>query len=270
MSKLKRGSIAFLLSYLVPGLGHIYNGQILVGVSIGLGFLASGFLAVSVRLLFAFRTAFAYLIAGSILVLAIAIQAAVVAVRQVKNDSVPRLTWRPCTAGALLLCAAILAHTGSPDRLLPVRAFKMPTKSMSPTIVEGDRIIADMGYYKTHQPNRGDVVVFKMPVTDVLYTKRIIAIGGDTIEGSPGVAILNGRTLSEPYAIHDPDESPYDGETFGPVKIPASEIFVMGDNRDDSYDSREYGPFDVSRVVGKPLYIYYSRDDKSRIGRAIR
>jgi signal peptidase I len=269
MSKVKRALIAFVLSYLVPGLGHIYDGEILVGLSIGLGFLALGYLAVLLRLLFAFWTALAYLIAGSILVLAIAIHAAVVAVRQVRTASVPRLTWRPCTIGALLLCLYIFAHSGSPDRLLPVRAFKMPTNSMSPTIVDGDRIIADMSYYKTHRPNRGDVIIFKMPVTDVLYTKRVIAIGGDTIAGSPGVAILDGQILAEPYAIHDPNETPYDGETFGPITISGNDVFVMGDNRDQSNDSREYGPFDVSRVVGKPLYIYYSRDDKSRIGRAI-
>jgi len=268
-SKIKRGCIGFLLSILVPGLGQVYNGQLIPGFVLGIGFLAFQFLAVLFRLPFQFRTGVVFLVAVWTLQLAAATHAAVVASRQAKTGALPRHTWRSYAIAAAILGTVVVAHSGSPDRLLPVRAFNMTSKSMSPTLIVGDHVIADMGYYRTHSPDRGDVIIFKMPITNVLYTKRVIAVGGDSIQGSPGVAILNGQTLSEPYAIHDPDEVPYDAETFGPVTIPSNELFVMGDNRDASYDSREYGPVDASRVVGKVLFIYYSRVDRSRIGRAI-
>jgi signal peptidase I len=269
MSKLKRGSIAFLLSLVVPGLGQIYAGQLLAGPLLGVGFLAFGFFAISEGLRFAYRTGLIFLIASSTFQLAIAIHAAFVAARHINSATVPKPKWRPCAIGAALVGLFVFAHSGSPDRLLPVRAFKMPSISMSPTLVVGDRFIADISYYKTHRPDRGDVVIFKMPTNDVLFTKRVIAVAGDSIEGTPEKTIVNGQTLSEPYAFRDTSETPDDGETFGPITIPANEIFVMGNNRNHSYDSRYFGSIDVSRVVGKALYIYYSHDDKSRIGHAI-
>jgi len=148
-----------------------------------------------------------------------------------------------------------------------------PSGSMDPTIRSGDRFVADMRDYKHRLPQRGEVVLFQHDVQGhgtEDYVKRIIAIGGDTIEGTKKGIFLNGKLLSEPYAKY---ESPQEGadtkRAFGPTKVPPEQFFVMGDNRDDSYDSRYFGTVPRSRIEGRLLYLYWSHD-KSRIGRSIR
>jgi signal peptidase I len=126
-----------------------------------------------------------------------------------------------------------------------------------------------MWYYKTNRPKRGDLVVYRMPVNNVLFVKRVVAIGGDTIAVDSKGTILNGQRIPEPYILSEDTTPPEDSADFGPVSIPANQFFVMGDNRNHSYDSRYLGPVDVNRLVGKPLYIYYSSGNLGRIGRTI-
>ena len=104
---------------------------------------------------------------------------------------------------------------------------------------------------------------------NVLFVKRVVAIGGDTIAGDSKGTILNGQHISEPFVLSEDATPPEDSANFGPVSIPANQFFVMGDNRYHSYDSRFTGPVDVNRLIGKPLYIYYSSGNIGRIGRTI-
>jgi signal peptidase I len=268
-SKVKRGCVAALLSILLPGLGQIYNGQLLVGGLLAVTFLAFGSVGM-IALRSGFRVAAAWVLVRILFQLAVAVHAAAVAVRRVKSGEIPRHTWISYSLGALILVATVVTYPGFPGRNLPVRAYKIVSESMNPTFFVGDRFVADMTYYNSHRLNRGDVVVFREPPGDALIVKRVIALEGDTIQGTSETTVLNGQTLSEPYAIrHDPAAPSDDAQTFGPIKIPSNQMFVMGDNRDDSYDSRYFGPLDVGRVAGKALYIYYSSRDARRIGRAI-
>jgi signal peptidase I len=264
-SRIKRGSVAFVLSMIVPGLGQIYNGQTLTGILLAVALISFMFFAGLLGLLHTFGTAVAYTIALWTFQLAVAIHAAVVAVRQVEHNKLPTRTWRSYAVAVGVIVAIALVGLTFLDGILGVRAYVVSGQSMSPTLIGGDRCIADTKYYKTHSPKRGDVIVFKTP-NGMLLTKRVVAVGGDTIEGGPGGTLVDGQQLSEPYMVQDPDDT---SSNFGPVKVPSNELFVMGDNRSGSNDSRQFGSVGENRVIGKVLYVYYSSGREGRIGHAI-
>jgi signal peptidase I len=136
---------------------------------------------------------------------------------------------------------------------------------MEKTISKGDHVVVDTHYYRSHAPKRQDVVVFLRDGT--FFVKRVMAAGGDTIEGRKGLILVNGNAILEPYIQHIGEPPPY-LNTFGPITVPAGEYFVMGDNRDVSFDSRspEFGYLHATSIVGKSLYIFGS----DRIGESIR
>jgi len=137
------------------------------------------------------------------------------------------------------------------------RALKFASSSMEPTIFASDKFVFDKHYYQRHPVRRGDLVV--MRIQDSLTVKRIIAIGGDTIQGRDRGIVLNDRVQSEPFIEHKARVAAYDWmDTFGPTAIPSGKFFVMGDNRDISLDSRsaDFGLVDARSIVGKPLYGY--------------
>ena len=147
------------------------------------------------------------------------------------------------TALALLACAALL---------VPLRAFLaeplvVPTSSMSPTLRPGDHVLANKLAYRFGEPRRGDLVVFRAPASDGLMLKRIVALAGDRVGLEDGVLHVNGHAVREPFVDHRLVESVY----FGPVRVPSGTVFVMGDQRSDSLDSRTFGPVPRRRILGR-------------------
>jgi len=183
-------------------------------------------------------------------------------------------------------------------RTFVIQAFKIPSGSMIPTLQIGDHLLVnkfllgtpvDVPFTDIHlfrmpglrKPQRGDIIVFKYPEDPTRdFIKRVIGIEGDTIESKDKTLSVNGRTVVEPYAQHVDSFIKPAGmdkrDTFGPVTVPKDSVFVMGDNRDQSYDSRFWGFVDLSRIKGKAIIIYWSWDGDSswvrfkRIGRIIR
>ncbi len=165
-----------------------------------------------------------------------------------------------------------------------VHPMTVPTPSMEPTILVGDRLLIDKFTLRNafvtpipgtphHEIHRGDIIVFKFPnQPEVLYVKRAIGLPGETLEIKSKNVYINGQQLNEPYKVHsDPNIYPSDpshyfgGESrrdnFGPVKIPAGHYFMMGDNRDDSADSRYFGFLPRDHIVGRPLVVFWSYED---------
>jgi signal peptidase I len=165
-------------------------------------------------------------------------------------------------------------------RTFVVQAFKIPSGSMMNTLLIGDHILVNKFIYgvklpfvkKTiipvHNPQRGDIIVFEFPEDPSKdFIKRVIGIGGDTIEIRNKQLIVNGTPVNNIHAIYN-DPKIYDGRTqprdnLGPLKVPQGKLFVMGDNRDSSYDSRFWGFVDLSAVKGEAFIIYWSWDKEN-------
>ena len=161
-----------------------------------------------------------------------------------------------------------------------IQAYKIPSGAMTPTLFIGDQILVDKHIYKEQEPALGDIVIFPYPVKpEQHFIKRIAALGGDTIEIKEKQIYLNGELLQEPYAVHtDPNIFPAEKnqrDFYGPVTIPMDSVFVMGDNRDNAYDSRFWGFVKKDTIKAKIINLYWSWDKKAgevrwgRIGKPI-
>jgi len=149
-----------------------------------------------------------------------------------------------------------------------VQAFKIPTGSMESNLLIGDHLLVNKFVYGLHsgffakmlpykEPRRGDVFVFKYPNNpEVAYVKRLIGMPGDKIEMKGRTVYVNGQPLKESYTQYIDSGSIYDH--FGPYDVKQGEYFAMGDNRDNSQDSRFWGSVPRDYLLGKALVIYWS------------
>lgn len=157
--------------------------------------------------------------------------------------------WAPIIVGSLIMTVLL--------RTYALASFYIPSSSMENTIMVGDLVMSwNAGYQLLNEePHQGDIIVFRpvVPSHD-LWIKRVIGEPGDTVESYGGQVLVNGHVLTEPYIR---ERSYYD---FGPVKVPPDEYFVMGDNRNDSSDSRFWGCLPRKNIVGRAAYIFWPPD----------
>ena len=175
-----------------------------------------------------------------------------------------------------LLCAAALL-------ILPLlgRLFLIPTGAMEDTILIGDHLVVSRS--SGSSPKRGDIVVFRYPIDrKQTFIKRVVAIAGDRLRIESKQLFLNGKPATEPYALHKTGYMDTYRDNFpsepnirlfepaaemlansvvnGEVVVPQGKLFVMGDNRDSSLDSRYWGFLDTTDIIGRPLFVYFSVD----------
>lgn len=183
---------------------------------------------------------------------------------------------------ALILALIIRAYV--------VQAFKIPSGSMIPTLLIGDHVLVNKFIYGTklpfsdtrvlplRSPERGDIIVFKYPEDPARdFIKRVVGVEGDMVESRSKVLYINGKPLEESYIQHTDAavRTAQPRDNFGPYLVPKGKFFVMGDNRDQSYDSRYWGYVDLSDVRGKAFILYWSWDGTktlprlSRIGKLV-
>ncbi len=178
-------------------------------------------------------------------------------------------------------------------RTFLIQAYKIPSASMYPTLLVGDHIIVNKMLYGLRMPDsifgltpfadelpygkylfelepihRGDVVVFVFPEDQTKdFIKRVVGVPGDTIEVKGGILYLNGKLDSDPHAHLEllPGQRTQNSERdyFGPFRVPTGEYFMMGDNRDRSYDSRFWGTATRDAIEGRAMFIYWSCADDS-------
>ena len=170
-------------------------------------------------------------------------------------------------------------------RTFIVQAFKIPSGSMKKTLLIGDHILVSKFSYGTHIPNeipfiniklfddivlfskvpkRGDIIVFKFPKDETRdFIKRVIGLPGDLLEVKSQKVYINNKPYEDTHARHtdSPSDSPLvPRDDFGPILVPDNHVFVMGDNRENSQDSRYWGYLNVKKIRGKALIIYWSWD----------
>ena len=165
-------------------------------------------------------------------------------------------------------------------RTFVVQAFKIPSGSMKDTLLIGDHILVNKFIYgvkapffkKTiipiKDPKRGDIIVFEFPEDPSKdFIKRVIGLPGDVVEIRNKKLVVNGKTVKDSHSIHkDPKIFParmQPRDNLGPITVPEGKLFVMGDNRDFSYDSRFWGFVDLLAVKGKAFIIYWSWDKEN-------
>lgn len=142
-----------------------------------------------------------------------------------------------------------------------IQPYQVPTSSMTPTIEVGDHILANKLVYLTSEPQVGDIVVVDDPTGEVdTLVKRVIAVGGQTVDLEDGHVVVDGEIRDEPYTHGLPSE-PQVVEM--PYTVPEGEVWLMGDNRTNSKDSRTFGSVPVESVRGKAVAVYWPL---SRIG----
>lgn len=204
-----------------------------------------------------------------------------------RGISVIRWTWEWVKSLTIAFALFLLIRT------FAIEAFRIPTASMERTLLVGDFLLVNKAVYGAQvpgtpvrlpafgEPRHGDVVVFTPPHEPTKnYVKRLVGLPGDTLYMRDKVLFRNGEKVQEPYAqhadpldMHDPrmrwqldyltrpaDRMHYrpTRDQWGPIVVPEGRYFVLGDNRDDSEDSRYWGLVDELTLKGKPLFVYYS------------
>jgi signal peptidase I len=293
IQKVKRQPLAaILLSILTPGLGQVYNGQLIKGGIFYFAFFLLPIVFAYIGLQYEFKGLIVF-IASIIFFFLFIVGDAFFVSHKIKIMVLKSYNKWYIYFLLMVLSLFFLSLRGNFFYdILGIKAYNLPADSMTPTLLPGDKTIIDLKYYDTNIPRKGDVITFKYPGDpSKIFLKRVIAVEGDVIELRDKIVYLNGQPIEEQYIIHLDDsilpcgqqrvekeggglllgigysitkcEQPRDN--FGPNKIPHSKIFVMGDNRDQSFDSRYWGYVDRNEIEGKALYIYWS-NSKNKIG----
>jgi signal peptidase I len=227
--------LAVFLSRIIPGAGQFYQKQWLMGLLFLFGVFGLQLLGIA-GILLSWILGFACIY------------------HAYSQAPVRRETGQGKIIGILI--AALLAPIGSLFLAFSIRSFVaearfIPADSMLPTLRINDRLIIDKLSYRFKSPERGDLIVFSPTKTLVeqnfkdAFIKRIIGVPGDTIEVKNGKVFVNGKALPETYIKEAPTY------TFAPVTVPAGEYFVLGDNRNNSYDSHYWGFVPRGNVIGQ-------------------
>lgn len=157
--------------------------------------------------------------------------------------------------------------------------YKIPSKSMEPSIVKGDHIMVEKWFSKREGFHRGDIIIFPFPKDETrAFVKRVVGLPREKLKIENQKIFINGQALDESYAFHSEpvkNEPIYLRDNLDQIVIPEGMLFVLGDNRENSRDSRYFGFIEVSKVMGKVKMLYWSYDNKesqvrwNRIGKLV-
>jgi signal peptidase I len=283
--------LAAVLSLFAPGLGQIYTGHLVRGLVLFLVSLLSVPLVVLAALLEPATPVLVGLlaaVAGLVGVYAYAVGNAYLAARCRRDNYEPREYNRPGLYALFLLVGSAYA-LGAPWYMRHVfEAFYVPTGSMVPTILVGDHVLVNKLAYLHRLPERGDVIVLRVPgKPGQNWIKRVIAMPGDTMEVRGNEVLVNGKKLERDRVPAAALAAPADGDVFeesnagrryriligkekgaeqAKTTVPEGTCFVLGDHREQSEDSRAFGPVPVGAVLGAVQYVYYPAATWQRFG----
>ncbi len=296
--------LAALLTFLCPGWGQIYNRD---WKWLFIAFASTASLTVVTTIYFfdSLKQIVTAILLGLVLTFILCAQAFIRARKLKQLDPAPAafdpLHSIPMVFVYILYLVFVFAFPDGGGYIIPtrLRSFQIPSESMVPNLLIGDRLVADGWAYWGKEPVRGDVVVFDYPKNpEIKYVKRLIGLPGDVIELKRGELYLNGKIVpqrrTENFALEAGNRSateyletiganehvifrtqPEWDQDYGPITVPEGKYFMMGDNRDRSSDSRFWGFVSREQIIGRMAFIFFSwnSDDSSlrrdRIGMQI-
>jgi signal peptidase I len=161
-------------------------------------------------------------------------------------------TWPRVALISLLVLIAVRVFVAEPVRI--------PSSSMRPTVVAGEHVLVDRLTYRLRAPRRWELVVFDLP-DGQLGLKRVVGLPGDRVALRDGALVIDGRRVEEDYV----DYESVDATFFGPVTVPRGQLFVLGDRRANSEDSRDFGPVPLANVVGRAVLVVWPPENIGRL-----
>jgi signal peptidase I len=266
MIKKRNQFLAGLATFGALGLGQLYNGKP-TKAAFMYGF---PFVCLAINLFFPISSGFSHLLVFEGLLIFIVLLSIFDAVRDARKQREFALhaynRWYIYVA--IILVNALLISSLQLSLLTSsTRAYRIPVGSMMPTLEIGDRLVADMKAFKKKLPIRGDIIIFKYPNDELsTYVKRVIGLPGEKIEMIGRTVYINGRALKESYVQYISPESI--NAHYGPYVLPQGQYFVLGDDRDNSQDSRFFGAIAQSKITGQARYLYWAKN-ASRIGKKL-
>jgi signal peptidase I len=264
-NKPRKPLVAGILSLIQPGLGQVYNGEIRKALLIYFvpALLIPGMiLCLNSEFIRVFLVSYAVL--GSAYYALVFIDSVKTARKLSNNYTLKKYNKLIAYIGISVLVVVVSQTTGLTVKTNIIQAFKFPSGSMEPTLLIGDHILVDRRE-DAKNPKRGDLIVFQYPEDPAKdFIKRVVAVGGDKVEIKDKVLYVNSNEIKEPYVSHQEanmipaSQNPRDN--YGPQVIPKDSYFVLGDNRDKSYDSRFWGAVSKDKVKGTVKNLYWSWD----------
>jgi signal peptidase I len=264
--------IAGLLSLVEPGLGQVYNGQARKGLlilTLPLLIIPGMILCLNAESIVPFLCAFLLLVLGYYIVV---VSDAILTARKLGDEyQLKQYNKTVVYVGIILLVFVASTALSALVKNNYIKAYKIPASSMAPTLFIGDHILVDRRS-AARIPNHGDLVIFEYPVDpEKDFIKRVVAVGGDTLEIRNKELWVNNKPVNEAYVIHKDSKvlpaSMAKRDNYGPVTVPPDSYFVMGDNRDESYDSRFWGFVEKAKIKGTVRSIYWSWDHENSVVR---
>lgn len=244
----------------MPGLGHAYVGRLRRGVGWWAAGVAAMVICLAVLAYFPVPRVNALVGFGILAVwfLGAAVDAVTLAWRS--PPQAPRRRYQRWWAYILLFVAGAAANNvlAAVERRVWMEAYASPAAGMAPTILAGDRILVDRLPFYFREPQQGDVIAFHTEGT--IFVQRVIGVAGDVVELRQDQLFLNGQSVAEGYAyVLSNAPAPPESRNMPPLTVPAGELFLMGDNRLRSSDSRLRGTTPVADVIGLARCVYWSR-----------
>ncbi len=272
MTRRRRPILAAILSFGTSGLGQLYNGEPLKGL---IFFSAVWSLWITASRSGLRETFMGFVLSIAILLCALfvagyAIVDAVVQARRKRSYKL-RAYNRWYVYLVVIGVAFIASYSLSPAKIY--KSYRFSSGSMQPTIHSGDRVMVRFGVYQTRAPERGELVVYEYPLDPSRdFMHRVVGLPGETLRIVDRQVFVNDEPLEEPYAYLSESTAVFADarrDNMPAVVVPRGHYFVMGDNRDNSLDSRFWGPLPVDNLLGRVLYVYWA-SDRSRIGTPLR